>query len=40
MKMKSQYSNKGKVLRSPYYLLVNLWNQLDVKLQKKKSVIL
>ena len=33
VKMKLQYFNEGKVLRSPYYLMVNLWNQLDVKLQ-------
>ena len=32
VKIKLQYSNKGEVLRSPYYLMVNVWNQLDVKL--------
>ena len=39
MKMKLQYYNQGKVLRGPYYLVVNLWNQLDVKLQTFGKIV-
>ena len=31
--MKLAYSNKERVLKSPYYLAVNLWNQLDETVQ-------
>ena len=32
--MKLPYSNKDRVLKSPYYISVNLWNQLDSDVQK------
>ena len=35
--MKLAYSNKGRVLRSAYYLAVILWNQLDIELQSSES---
>ena len=33
VKMKLAFSNKGRVLKSPYYLAVHLWNQLEVDVQ-------
>ena len=33
VKMKLPYSNKDRVLKSPYYISVNLWNQLDSDVQ-------
>ena len=33
VKMKLAYSNKERVLKSRYYLAVNLWNQLDETVQ-------
>ena len=33
VKMKLAFSNKGRVLRSPYYLIVHLWNQLEADVQ-------
>ena len=33
IKTKYPYSSKNRVLRSPYYRCVYLWNQLDYKLQ-------
>ena len=34
MRMHKPYSNKERVLKSPYYLAVNMWNQLDEEVQK------
>ena len=31
--MHKPYSNKERALKSPYYLAVNLWNQLDEEMQ-------
>ena len=33
VRMHKPYSNKERVLKSPYYLAVNLWNQLDEEMQ-------
>ena len=33
VKIKLAFSNKGRVLKSPYYLAVHLWNQLEVDVQ-------
>ena len=35
--MKLAYSNKERVLKSPYYLAVNLWNQPDETVQLSKD---
>ena len=37
VKMKLAYSNKERVLKSPYYLAVNPWNQLDETIQLSKD---
>ena len=29
IKMKIAYSDKDQVLKSPYYMVISLWNQLD-----------
>ena len=29
IKMKLAYSDKDQVLKSPYYMVISLWNQLD-----------
>ena len=31
--MKLPYSNKDRVLKSPYHTAINLWNQLDEETQ-------
>ena len=33
VRMHKPYSNKERLLKSPYYLAVNLWNQLDEVMQ-------
>ena len=33
VKMKLAFSNKRRVLKSPYYLAVNLWDQLEIDVQ-------
>ena len=33
VKMKILYTNKDRVIKSPYYLVVNLWNQLERDIQ-------
>ena len=33
VRMHKPYSNKERVLKSQYYLAVNLWNQLDEEMQ-------
>ena len=37
IKMKLLYSNEDQVLKSPYYMDINLWNQLDEKTQSIES---
>ena len=39
VKMKVAFTNKERVLRSPFYLCNKLWNKLESKVQLSKNVV-